>query len=346
MISRGAFYQLVVSHLRVYIREPEAIFWTYGFPIIMVVGLGLAFNADAEVTTPFTVAESASSHPLIQKLRSDPKFEIEVMPLESALARLRRNKTAFVVSVGEDDHFEYHFDPTNPDGRTTRSVVDDALQRASGRSDALQWTDRTTDAPGSRYVDFLVPGLIGMNIMGAGLWGIGFTLVDLRMKNLLKRLVATPMRRSEFMLSLVCSRIVFFIPEMLFLLVVALLIFGVPIAGDYLSILFVAFLGSLTFAGLGLLTACRARRLESISGLLNLVMIPMWLCSGIFFSSERFPDFMQPFIQALPLTQLINALRAVILAGEPLVEQGLPLAVLAAWGAASFLLSLKLFRWS
>jgi ABC-type multidrug transport system permease subunit len=332
--------------MRGYLREPEAIFWTYGFPIIMVLGLGVAFNNDTEDKTMFTVSLEAASKPMIETLRKDSKFSVDALPMDEALTRLRANKTPLVVSLGEGGMFEYFYDPTNPLARTARAAVDDALQRSAGRDDAFKAAETRTDAPGSRYVDFLVPGLIGMNIMGAGLWGIGFTLVDLRVKNLIKRLVATPMKRSHLLLSLVSSRVVFFIPEMLFLLVAARLVFGVPIAGSYLSIVFIAFLGSITFAGIGLLTASRARRLESVSGLMNLVMIPMWLGSGIFFTSERFPAFAQPFIKALPLTQLINALRDIILAGAPLASQTTPIAILTAWCVVSYALALKMFRWS
>ena len=345
MIKQSAFYQLALSHLRSYLRRPEAIFWTYGFPLVMVVVLGLAFNSDTETVTRFTVSAKAASNPNIETLRQDERFDIDVLPIDDALALLGQNKTPFVVSINDKGELDYFFDPTNPEANTTRSVVDDALQRAAGRTDTLTWNDRTTDAPGSRYVDFLVPGLIGMNLMGAGLWGIGFNTVDLRIKNLLKRLIATPMRRSHFLLAMIGSRVMFFIPEMFVLLIVARLLFGVPVAGSYLSIFVIAFLGSITFAGMGLLIASRARSIESISGLMNLVMIPMWLCSGIFFSSERFPDFIQPFIQALPLTQVINALRAVILVGEPLAAQAVSLGIVAAWCAGSYLLALKLFRW-
>jgi ABC-type multidrug transport system permease subunit len=345
MFKHNALGQLILANVRSYLRQPEAIFWTYGFPLIMVVGLGLAFNSGTESRILFTVTEGAAANLTVGKVMSDERFQIDVLPKDEALERLRRNRTPFVVSLDDDGQLQYFFDPTNPDGTSARVLVDDALQRAAGREDMITANDVGTDAPGSRYVDFLVPGLIGMNLMGAGLWGIGFNTVDLRVKNLLKRMVATPMRRGHFLLALVGSRVLFFIPEMAFLLLTANLLFGVPIAGSYLNVVLIAFLGSVTFAGLGLLVASRAKTIESISGLMNLVMIPMWLGSGIFFSSERFPDFVQPFIQALPLTQVINALRAVILAGEPLTSQGLALGVLALWCAGSYALALKIFRW-
>ena len=344
-IKHNAFAQLVLANVRSYLRQPEAIFWTYGFPFIMVVGLGLAFNSNTEVQSSFTVTREAAAHPIVEALEQDERFVIEVLRQDEALERLRRNRTPFVVSVDASGDFEYFFDPTNPGGTAARTVVDDAIQRAAGREDTVRSNDRRTDAPGSRYVDFLVPGLIGMNLMGAGMWGIGFNTVDLRMKNMLKRMVATPMRRGHFLVALVGSRVVFFIPEMFFLLIAAKLLFGVPIAGSYGSVILIALLGSVTFAGVGLLVASRAKTIETISGLMNLVMIPMWLCSGIFFSSERFPELVQPFIQALPLTQVINALRAVILVGEPLASQASALGILCAWCVVSYLLALRIFRW-
>jgi ABC-type multidrug transport system permease subunit len=344
-MNRNPFYQLVMANIRSYLRQPEAIFWTYGFPLIMVVGLGLAFNSDAEDHTPFIVAESAMGMAAISKLMDDERFDVDVRPLDEGIGRIRRNQSVLLVAADAAGGLRYFYDPTNPDAVATRAVVDDAIQRAAGRDDVVAVEDSRTDAPGSRYVDFLVPGLIGMNLMGAGLWGIGFSTVDLRVKNLLKRMVATPMRRSHFLLALVGSRVVFFIPEMMFLLLASRLLFGVPVMGSYFDVILIALIGSVTFAGVGLLVAARARTIEGVSGLMNLAMIPMWLGSGIFFSSERFPDIAQPLIQALPLTQVINALRAVMLSGESLFAQGTALGILAVWCVVSYLIALKTFRW-
>jgi ABC-2 type transport system permease protein len=341
----SALMQLILCHIKGYLREPEAIFWTYGFPLIMVVGLGLAFSTSQDASIQFDVVPAAGTDRIMAALEADPGFRVVRNREDTALARLRSNKTLVVVAGSKNGGYEYHFDPSNPEARHAQRAIDEALQRAAGRKDAFPSTEVRVEAPGSRYVDFLVPGLIGMNLMGGGMWGVGFVLVDMRMKKLLKRLLATPLRRPHFLLSVVGTRILFFIPEAFFLLVAAHLIFGVPIRGSLVAIVAVALLGSLSFAGMGLLSASRAQRIETISGIMNVVMLPMWLCSGIFFSSERFPQFMQPLIQALPLTQLINALRAVILEGQSLFSQALPVAVLLAWGGVSFVLALRWFRW-
>ncbi len=338
--------QLIAVRIRQFFREPEAIFWTYGFPLIMVLVLGLAVRNNSEEVTEFDTVEGVSATHVEAALKGNDRFKFAVRNEVEALERLRKNKTPIVVTFTKNAGYEYHFDPSNPESRAARAAIDDALQRAAGRTDPLPTKDETVTAPGARYIDFLVPGLIGMNLMGGGLWGIGFVLVDMRVRNLLKRLLATPMRRSDFLLSLVGVRVLFFIPEMLFLLFAAFLIFKVPIRGNLLSIMFVAWVGSMSFAGLGLLVACRAKRLESVSGLMNLVMLPMWLTSGVFFSSERFPDFLQPFICALPLTQLNNALRAIILDGAGLWTQTVPMLILLVWGTISFTLALKWFRWN
>lgn len=339
-------FQLILCHIKGFLREPEAIFWTYGFPLLMVAGLGIAFSSSGQEVIQFDVVAGAAADKVLSALDAHPGFEAMVNQEETALARLRRNRTPVVVALSEAGEYKYHFDPSNPEARNARNAIDDALQRVAGRKDALRASDVEVTTPGSRYVDFLVPGLIGMNLMGGGMWGIGFVLVDMRIKKLLKRLLATPLRRPHLLLSLVGPRVIFFIPEVFVLLVAAHLVFGVPIQGSAAAIVAVGFVGTMSFAGLGLLAASRAQRIETISGIMNLTMLPMWLCSGIFFPSERFPDFMQPLIQALPLTQLINALRAVILEGQSLFSQALPIGILLMWAVMAFALALKWFRWN
>jgi ABC-type multidrug transport system permease subunit len=187
-----------------------------------------------------------------------------------------------------------------------------------------------------------------MNIMSGGMWGVGFALVDMRTKKLLKRLVATPMKRRDFLGAMMGSRGLFVVLEMVLMLALGWLVFGMVVRGSLLGITLLAVLGAFCFASLGLLVASRAKKIETVTGLINLVMLPMFVFSGIFFSSDRFPALIQPFIKALPLTALNDALRASILEGASLLDSGqlARIGILLAWGGISFVLAMRWFRWA
>jgi ABC-type multidrug transport system permease subunit len=344
--------QLILARVREFYREPEALFWVYGFPLLMVVALGIAFRNKPADRITVDVLETPTNGAGVQFVRdalgADQTFKVQVGDAEACRLRLRTGKTPLVVVPPESSGgaYEYLFDPTREESGPARSKVDDALQRKAGRADALQVREETTTEPGGRYIDFLVPGLVGMSLMGGGLWGVGFVTVDMRIRKVLKRFLATPMRKSDFLLGILFSRLLFLVPEVLVLLVFARLAFGVVIQGSLLAVVALILLGALSFAGIGLLVASRARTLEAVSGLMNLVMLPMWVLSGIFFSSERFPEAMQPFIKALPLTPLNDALRGVTLEGMSLQSLWPQIAILTAWGLGSFILALRWFRWN
>jgi len=242
--------------------------------------------------------------------------------------------------------FQYRYDPARPESVLSRAEVDDALQAGAGRKDPVPTSTVVSSEPGSRYIDFLIPGLLGMNLMNSGMWGIGFALVDMRQRKLLKRFVATPMRRSDFLLALTSSRLVLMVIEIVLLLSLGIVVFHMRVLGSLSTILLLATAGAVAFGGLGLLTASRAQKIESVSGLMNIVMMPMWIFSGVFFSAERFPAALQPFIKVLPLTALNDALRATILQGASLAAQSERLLILALWGGVSFALALRWFRWT
>ena len=336
--------ELFLTRMRTFYREPEAIFWTYGFPLILTILLGIAFRNRQPATIEVGIEAGPAAQEVKSRLEQAQGFQVRIDDSQKCAEHLRLGKVAIVVKPG--DTLEYVYDPTRPDSTLARAKLDDALQRAFGRRDARPVTDVQLTTPGARYIDFLIPGLLGMNLMGGGLWGVGFVVTDMRVRKLLRRLIATPMRRGHFLMSLVGGRLVFTLPEMIFLLGAGMIFFDVRVQGRWVSIFVVALIGAVSFAGLGLLVASRAQKIETISGLMNLVMLPMWLFSGIFFSSEKFPEAFQPFIKALPLTQLIDALRAVILEGAPLFDQSLRLLSLIAWGGVSFLLALRIFRWT
>jgi ABC-type multidrug transport system permease subunit len=203
----------------------------------------------------------------------------------------------------------------------------------------------TVTEPGSRYIDFLVPGLIGMGLMSSGLWGIGFVIVEMRTQKLVKRLLATPMRRTDFLFAFVFMRGLFLVFELPVLIGFSALAFSVPIRGSIALLFALGILGSLVFAGIGLLVASRAKNTQTVSGLINVVTMPMFIFSGVFFSAERFPEALQPLIRTLPLTALNDALRAVMLDGATFPAVARQTIVLVAWGTVSFVLALLAFRW-
>jgi ABC-type multidrug transport system permease subunit len=340
------FGALCLARLREFYREPEVIFWSFVFPILLAGGLGLAFRNRPPEALPVAVVSGAGAEAVAKALGSAPLLRVSVLTEAEAALALRLGKVALSVVPGASgEAATYRFDPSRPESELARSRVDDVLQRAAGREDPLPARDDRVSEPGARYVDFLIPGIIGMNLLSGGMWGVGFSLVDMRIKKLLKRLTATPMRRADFMLSIMLMRVGFMVIEVTFLLGFGRLL-GLPVRGSLLGVYALGALASLSFGSLGLLLASRATRIESVMGLMNAVSMPMFIVSGVFFSAERFPAVVQPLIQALPLTAFLDALRALLLEGASLASQGARLGVLAAWGVVSFVAGLRLFRWS
>jgi ABC-type multidrug transport system permease subunit len=344
LIDRSPLAQLTLWRIRSFFREPSALFWSFGFPILLTVALGIAFRSRPPEPVRAAVEAGDGAEGIRATLGAGTNVVAEVLSPEAARAALRTGHAALVVVPGDPP--TYRFDPTRPESRLARAVADDLLQRAAGRGDAFRPSDQQVTEPGSRYVDFLVPGLVGMNVMSAGMWGIGWVIVEDRQKKLLRRMVATPMRRGQYLLSFVLVRLLFLLIEVPVLVLFATLVFGVPMRGSPLALGAVAVLGALAFSGLGLLVASRAKNTQTVGGLINLVMLPMFVFSGVFFSWENFPATMQPAIRALPLTALNDALRAVMNEGASLGALWPQAALLAAVALASFGAALRLFRWS
>ena len=335
--------QLTLARMREFYREPEAIFWVFGFQLVLAFALGIAFRNRGPGELKVAVLRTPGDSAIAVALDRSPALVAAVLDSAEARAQLRTGRIALLVVPGEP--IVYRYDSTRTESRLARLEADEVLQRARGRPDVASVRDERVVEPGSRYIDFLIPGLLGMNLMGSGLWGVGFSVVQARTKKLLKRFMATPMRRSHYLTSFVLSRLLFLFLEIAALVGFGWLMFRVGVRGSLGSLALVTVLGALSFAGLGMLVASRARTIEAVSGLMNLVMLPMWILSGTFFSYARFPDAVQPFVKALPLTALNDALRAVMIDGTGLLRLGAPLAIVAGWGAVSFVVALKIFRW-
>ena len=340
-MSDHPLVQLTLVRFREFLREPEALFWVFGFPLLLAAGLGLAFrNTPADVLTVGVVGTDLAA------FENAPTLAVESFPaVADGLRALREGKVALLVERPANGSVVYHYDDTNPEGRDARMRADMAVQQSAGRADPVVAQDQLMREAGSRYIDFLIPGLLGMNLMGGSIWSMGFAIVDARRRKLMKRLIATPMPRSYFLLSFLISRLAMLVVEVGAFLGFAVLVFGVPVRGSLVLIAAVCVFGTLAFGALGLLLSCRARTIEAASGLMNLTMLPMWILSGVFFSSQRFPDAVQPIIAALPLTALNDALRATMLQGATLTQIAPQIGVLAAWLLVCFPLALKLFRW-
>jgi ABC-type multidrug transport system permease subunit len=346
----GARHPLIeLTRVRVleFVREPEAIFWVFVFPVLLALALGIAFRSPPERSYRAAVMDEQ----LAELIEVSERVEV-VRPEPRQVEALLRDGKIDLVVEGELDPaakgpptVRFRFDPSRPDARAARFAVDDVLQRGLGREDVVRSDDVEVRAPGSRYIDFLIPGLVGLNLMGSGMWGIGFAVVVSRRDKLLKRFTATPMRRAHFLLSFMLSRLVFLIAEVGAVLGFGWLAFDVQIRGSWAALGLVSLVGAFTFGGLGLLIAARPRTIEAVSGWMNFVMLPMWLLSGTFFSYERFPELVQPLIRLLPLTALNDALREIMNAGEGFAACAPELLLMAIWTAVSFGLALRFFRW-
>lgn len=336
-----------IARLKEFIRRPEAMFWVYFFPVLMAVVLGVAFRNQPKEAIVVDVVKGSQAEVLIKRLAEMSDLKPELVSDEESRLRLRTGKTMVSVTPAESgDDLTYQFDPQRPGSLEARNLVDSKLQAELGRKDVFASTDVHFSEPGGRYIDFLIPGLLAMGLMGGGLWGVGFAIVDLRIRKLLKRFMATPMRRTHFLLSMLFSRLVFMIPQIVILLIFAWVFFGVQVYGSWLALIVVILLGAFEFAAIGLLVGSRARTAETASGLMNLVMLPMWTLSGIFFSYERFPEIVQPIIKLLPLTPVIDALRAIMSDGKSMVDIFPEIGVIAVWCVIPFFLALAIFRWN
>ena len=333
--------QLTLMRMREFLREPEALFWALIFPIALAAGLGIAFRN----RPPEVIRVAAVTPRIAEALRPEKLLDVMQLPPAFAEQVLRNGKVALLAEPGPDGAVVYRYDDTNPEGRAARLLADQAMQRASGRQDPVAASDKFLREPGSRYIDFLIPGLVGMGIMGNSIWGMGFSIVDARRKKLMKRIVATPMPRHYYLLSFLLWRMILLPVEVGVPLGFGAWVFGVPLRGPFIALAGACVLASLAFSAGGLLLASRVRTIEAVSGLMNMVMVPMWILSGVFFSSQRFPDAVQPVIKALPLTAVIDALRANMLQGAGFAQMAPQAGVLAAWAVVCFVVALRLFRW-
>jgi ABC-2 type transport system permease protein len=338
--------QLTLMRLREIGREPGVLFWAFGFPVVMSLALGIAFRTRGP--EPVVVGALPGISVEVHRALADAKVKVKELAEATAETELRAGRVNLLLapSSGPGQAISYRFDPSRAEARTARATVNQILQRAAGQTEPRLVRDVEVHEPGSRYIDFLVPGLIAMNLMSGSMWGVAWVVVQMRVRKLLKRLLAAPMRRRHLMYAFGLARLVIIPLELIVILVFARVFFSVQVTGSYLALVAVSFAGSACFASIAIAVASRAENTETVSGLMNLITMPMFITSGVFFASSNFPESMQPAIRILPLTAMCDGLRAVMIDGAGLVGVLPSLLILALWGVPSFLFGLRYFRWN
>lgn len=337
--------ELIKARLREFFREPGILFWVFGFPILMAIGLGIAFRERPPARPVVAVVSQDESSSLLgQALLQSERVDARSYELGAAERALSRARVDVVAEISEQG-VTYRLDPMQEKSALAKLVTDEVIQEAAGRRSPVSSRELVSEEQGTRYIDFLIPGLIGLNLMGSSMWSIGFNLVVARKRKLLRRYAVTPMRRAQFLLSYFYSRVLFLAFELSLLVAFGVLVFGTIVQGSWLALAVVATLGAASFAGIGLLIGSRLENSETASGWMNVVQLPMWVLSGAFFSYERFPEIVHKPIEALPLTALVNALRAVYNDGAGLTALGPEMLVLSIWGLLGFFVALRVFRW-
>jgi ABC-type multidrug transport system permease subunit len=327
-------------------REPGVLFWAFGFPVVLSLALGIAFRVRGP--DPVVVGALPGISPAVHEALVAAKVQVKDVDPAAAATELRAGRVSLLLvppTTGEQA-VGFRFDPSRAEGRTARATVNAVLQRAAGQTDPQPVRDEEVHEVGSRYIDFLVPGLIAMNLMSGSMWGVAWVVVSMRVRKLLKRFLAAPMRRRDLMIALGLARLLVIPVELLVILVFSRMFFGVQVTGSYLALLAVCVVGSASFAALAIAVASRAQNTETVSGLMNLVMMPMFITSGVFFASSNFPEAIQPVIRVLPLTAMCDGMRAVMIDGAGMLGVLPSLLILAAWGLPAFVLGLRYFRWA
>jgi len=324
-------------------RAPEAVFWTYGFPLLMTLVLGFAFQPSDPPPIQVAVVAGSDADSLARILRDNSRLEVEVLELAVADSALARGRVGLVVR-GPLAAPALRADPVRPEAELARLHVERALRDGDGAWNGPRF--EAESRPGSRYVDFLIPGLIGMNLLGAGMWGIGFNLVQYRTQHLLRRLFVTPLGRGEFLAGFLLSRLVLVIPESAVIALFGIVLWDVPFRGSIPTACVFVLCSSLAFSGLGILMASRAKTIEGVAGLINACLLPMWLLGGVFFSNDRMEGILGFAANALPLTWCSDGLRDLMLEPSGLEDVAAPILWLALFATGCYLMALRLFRWT
>ena len=368
-ITNHQLYRLIAAHFMEIIREPSVIFWGVVFPILMAWGLGIAFTQKggvqaklaivkeiiekdqnhqtkliAYLSTNAVMKDSSYSIVLKNEKLGDATLTFVETSWSNAFSLLKKGKVSVIIE-DQPTVSKYHFDPANAEAKAAYQLASNLaaggqLSYAANQSDIEPFT-----ISGTRYVDFLIPGLLAMGIMMACSWGISYTIIERRSKKLLRRMVATPMKKSNLLFALITARFSMNLAEALLLFLFGWFYFGVKVQGSWPALIVLFIAGNIAFSGISILVSSRTSNTEVGNGLINAIVTPMMVVSGVFFSYHNFPDWTLPVIQYLPLTMIADSFRSIFNEGAGFLDVWREALVLTVIGTVSFIIGLKVFKW-
>ncbi len=340
------FFELVLMELKSFYRNPGIIFWAFGFPLLMAGVLGSAFSNKKDSIRKIGII-GENSIALVSQYQMIPipensfsQFEFISISQDDAIKKMKRGELHLYLESAKNDLI-YYFDPSNSESYQSYLLV----ERLLNKSDIPSGKIISINTKGSRYVDFLIPGLLALGIMNSCIWGSGWTLIEFRIKKLMRRMMATPLPKWIFLMSHVFTRFILSGLEFVFLIIFSYFMYDVHIQGSYLAIIVCFFSGNFAFSGIAILFSSRAASTQVANGLINLVTFPMTICSGVFFSYHNFPEAAEKIIQYFPLTLIADSIRSIYNEGAQLSDVAIPAIILNIIGTVFFTLGLKVYKW-
>lgn len=334
-------WQLFIARNKEFYRDRGSMSWNILFPVLIIGGFAFAYGGKPKPLFTIGVIEhgdvNASHNPLSDwKYARFAPFTVE--DLEKAKDKVARHQLDLVIDV-DGGRARYWVNPTSPQGDTVEKML------ASVKN--ISWSRESTVGQEVRFVDWLTPGIIGINMMFSALFGVGYVLVRYRKSGVLKRLKATPVRAWEFLLAQIFSRFILISVTTAVIFTGAFLILGIPLRGSAFALALVLSSGTLCLISLGLIVAARVSSEELAGGLLNLMTWPMMFLSGVWFSLEGLNPWLQRVSKLSPLTHMISAARAIMIDGahwyEPAVLE--PITILLVIAIIGLSIGSWLFRW-
>jgi ABC-2 type transport system permease protein len=366
-ITDNQLFRLIAAQFLEIIREPAVLFWGIVFPILMAWGLGIAFTQKNDITRKIAIVRYVGAEHGKSKLfcfletnaskkdgqytigLKNPKLgNIRLVFVETvwkdAYTMLKKGKINLILEDNINS-IQYHFDPASADAQMLYQQLNSMMTNGTDFYSANQTEIKPLTISGTRYIDFLIPGLLAMGVMMSATWGISYTMIERRSKKLLRRMVATPMKKSNFLIALVSVRFMMNVLEGLILFLFAWLVFGIHMQGSFSALLGVFIAGNIAFAGIAILVSSHTASPEVGNGIINALVTPMMVLSGVFFSYHNFPDWSQPVIENLPLTMLADSMRSIFNEGAGWAQVYYQIAVLSVTGLVCFVVGLKIFKW-